>query len=153
MFMNNEFYINKVYELLKKDNRIVVNRDGSCFFIECKKNGMRNLIKVVKDGIYYTTDDDESYDLIDYQVAIDNFFDKLEKMVEIGLYYTDLNGNERHIGCTSFNRNNKALIEETLDMVNDERNEVKDVEKMEVYDFFGDFWFEAKWNGTEFIEI
>lgn len=151
--MNSELYINKVYELLIRDSRIIVNKDGSCLFIECKKNGMKKLVKVTQEGIYYTTDEDEFYDLIDYKKAVNNFFHKLGKMVEIGLYYMDLSNNERHIGCTSFNRCKKDLINETLEMIKDKTNKVNIVQKMNVYDFFGEFWFEAKWDGTKFIEI
>lgn len=147
---------NKIFEMLNEEKRIkcsFIRKDKDFCFIKVENytNNNQNSI-IVKNDIFFQIDDEEYFPLDEYEKATKKFINKLDNVVDVSISCLDENGNVVEYGFYISKADSKKIIEETILKLNGEYSFIKKVIKMKVSNFYGDFGFEAKWNGKTFIE-
>ena len=147
---------NKIFDILEQERRLkcsfLKKEDNFCYIkVENHKNNNQNCI-IIENDIFFQVDDEEYFSLDEYEEATKKFVNELENTVDIRISCIDENGENVEYGFYSSKADSKKIIEETVVKLKNEYSFINKVEKMTVSNFFGDFGFQADWNGKTFIE-
>lgn len=146
----------KIFDVLGKEERLKCSffrRDEDLCYIKVENyNNDNEDCIIINDEIFFEIDDEEYYPLNEYEKATITFLEKLDKVFNVYISGRDDNGEIIEYGyCTNLKDKN-ALIEEAVDRLKNEYSFINNVDKMKVSNFYGDFGFQAKWDGKLFIE-
>ena len=146
----------KIFEILSKKEKIKCSffrKDSEFCYIKVEnyRNSNQNCV-IVENDIFFQVDDEEYFELEKYEEATKKFINKLEDVVDVAISYIDENGELVEYGFYSTKSESKKIIEDAIIRLKNEYSFMKKIEKMRVSNFYGDFGFEAKWDGKTFVE-
>lgn len=146
----------KIFNILNSQEKLkcsyLKKEENFCYIkIENYKNNKQECI-IINDEIFFEIDDEEYYQLHDYEKAVNNYLKKLDETVNINIYYMDDDGEEMSYGFYSKKEDPQVLISKTMKKLKNEYSFMNNILFMKVEDFYGEFNFEAKWDGKIFID-
>lgn len=146
----------KILSMLNSQERLkcsyLKREDNFCYIkVENYKNDKQDCI-IINDEIFFEIDDEEYYKLNDYEKAVDDYLKKLDEVVNIQISYVDDTGEEMMYGFCSKKNNPQVLISIAVNKLKNEYSFMNNILLMKVEDFYGEYYFEAKWDGKTFVE-
>lgn len=101
---------------------------------------------------YRAIDDEEYFPLQEFKEATKRFLLKLDDIIDVCISYIDENNEQVKYGFYTSKFDSKRIIEEIIVKLKNEYSFMKNILKMKVGNFYGNFGFEAKCDGKTFVE-